>query len=500
VCANQLIIPGINDIFTTHPHAKKEWSKRNTINPKTIPAGHSKKVWWKCAKKHEWEATPGARFVTRNEGCPICSSHKRDVGVNDLATTHPDLAKELVDADPTTIGAGSGNQKWKCAIDGYVWITSVHGRTSKGYGCPLCANKVIVAGVNDLATTHPHVAEQWHPDNKKKPTEVVAGSAYYAKWLCPLDGREWETSVSNRAIIGSACPTCSSRTVSSKGEQDLADEIEKMLKPLNVPIKRNVWGLVKGFRSEADIYIPSLSIAVEYNGTYYHSSAHYDNDRHTIKVRKFSDSEIRIIQIWEDDWQSKRDAVLEFLKTELGCRKEYTRRVKPVTVDEQEAATFLDANHPLGHVPGTSHYGLRKYGQELVAVMSVRSDGDTHTLVRLAASENITDGFGKLLAFVEDTLRSMGATSVYANVDLETDIVSRYLDLGFQMDSDLPADFAYLISGTSDRIRKQSLNVDAFKSHPKLTYQDGMTVPELAELNGLLRCYNSGVARLVKKL
>jgi hypothetical protein len=151
-------------------------------------------------------------------------------------------------------------------------------------------------------------------------------------------------------------------------------------------------------------------------------------------------------------------------------------------------------------VPGTSHYGLRKYGQELVAVMSVRSDGDTHTLVRLAASENITDGFGKLLAFVEDTLRSMGATSVYANVDLETDIVSRYLDLGFQMDSDLPADFAYLISGTSDRIRKQSLNVDAFKSHPKLTYQDGMTVPELAELNGLLRCYNSGVARLVKKL
>lgn len=30
-------------------------------------------------------------------------------------------------------------------------------------GCPCCANHIAVKGKNDLATTHPQLAKEWHP-------------------------------------------------------------------------------------------------------------------------------------------------------------------------------------------------------------------------------------------------------------------------------------------------------------------------------------------------
>lgn len=54
-----------------------DWNKNQILglDPTKITYGSSTKVWWKCEKGHEWEAT----IISRNagSGCPICSKKKR---------------------------------------------------------------------------------------------------------------------------------------------------------------------------------------------------------------------------------------------------------------------------------------------------------------------------------------------------------------------------------------------------------------------------------------
>ena len=59
-------------------------------------------------------------------------------GFNDMATTHPDLARELVGTDPTTVIAGTNkNLDWKCAKCGHTWTTKGHVRLRSG--CSACS-------------------------------------------------------------------------------------------------------------------------------------------------------------------------------------------------------------------------------------------------------------------------------------------------------------------------------------------------------------------------
>jgi hypothetical protein len=124
------LIVGKNDIATTHPNLAKE---ADGWDPKTVIAGTGKKLNWKCNKDHKWEAAGSTRV--NGSGCPVCINQKVLVGHNDLATTHPELAKEADGWDPKTVIAG-GQKNWKCN-KGHVWTTTVKNR-KKGRNCPSC--------------------------------------------------------------------------------------------------------------------------------------------------------------------------------------------------------------------------------------------------------------------------------------------------------------------------------------------------------------------------
>ena len=76
-CAGQRAVAGYNDLMTTHPALVAEWDfkKNSDITPKEVMGGSNKKVWWKCANGHKWQA----RIVDRTQGngCPICAGKKR---------------------------------------------------------------------------------------------------------------------------------------------------------------------------------------------------------------------------------------------------------------------------------------------------------------------------------------------------------------------------------------------------------------------------------------
>ena len=71
--------------------------------------------------------------------CPTCIGKVVLKGFNDLATTHPDLAKQAVGWDPTTFTAGSSasNKLWICD-QGHKWKSKIAHR-SDGSNCPTCS-------------------------------------------------------------------------------------------------------------------------------------------------------------------------------------------------------------------------------------------------------------------------------------------------------------------------------------------------------------------------
>lgn len=88
------------------------------------------------------------------------------VGQNDLAKVNPDLAAEWHPSKngsllPSQITAGSNRKVWWLGKCGNEWQAVVSSRT-RGNGCPFCANKRVLPGFNDLATTYPEIAEEWN--------------------------------------------------------------------------------------------------------------------------------------------------------------------------------------------------------------------------------------------------------------------------------------------------------------------------------------------------
>jgi hypothetical protein len=136
VCANHKIQIGFNDLMTTNPEIAMEafgW------DPSTVVAGSERKRKWKCTKNHIYSANIRDRTRVKT-GCPYCSNHKLLKGFNDLKTTHPYIAQESFNWDPTTVVAGSSKKrKWRCD-EGHTWLSAPASRTSRGDGCPSCAN------------------------------------------------------------------------------------------------------------------------------------------------------------------------------------------------------------------------------------------------------------------------------------------------------------------------------------------------------------------------
>lgn len=88
----------------------------------------------------------------------------------------------------------------------------------RGSRCPYCSGRLPITGVNDLPTTDPAVADQWHPSANASydPQMFSRGSSFKAWWLCAV-GHEWQAAIYDR-VRGSGCPMCQrSRTYKEHG-------------------------------------------------------------------------------------------------------------------------------------------------------------------------------------------------------------------------------------------------------------------------------------------
>ena len=188
-CSHNKVLEGFNDLATLLPDIAAEWSDRNyPLLPTQVTVFANRKAWWKCKDcGREWNTL----ISTRSGGskCPYCSGYIFLKGFNDLQTTHPEIASEWSEKNlslkPDEVNAKSRkNVWWKCRKCGNEWKSVINARV-KGTVCHVCAEREVLAGYNDLATTDSQLLSEWdYEQNKLKPTQVSRTSAKRAWWKC----------------------------------------------------------------------------------------------------------------------------------------------------------------------------------------------------------------------------------------------------------------------------------------------------------------------------
>lgn len=201
ICSGRKVLAGFNDLGTTHPQIAEE---AYNFDPKTLTQGSNQKVEWKCSQGHIFIAPPHQR-TTQSSGCAVCSGDQINIGVNDFATTDPEVALEAFNWDPRTVTRSSNKKKeWRCK-QGHIWTASLNSRTNMRSGCPMCDGRGLLSGFNDLLTLFPEIADQadgWDP------SQVLAGTHRKYKWKCS-EGHKWSAVIKDRTSRGDGCPSCS---------------------------------------------------------------------------------------------------------------------------------------------------------------------------------------------------------------------------------------------------------------------------------------------------
>lgn len=139
------------------------------------------------------------------------------VGVNDLVTTHPILAKEWdyeknVGFKPEDFSKGSTKKVWWKCSNNHSWSAVIYSRVN-GTGCPFCSNNKVLPGYNDLESTCPELIKEWdyNKNGKLLPQNVAPLSGRKVWWICEKK-HSWQAAIGSRSS-GRGCPYCTNRQI-----------------------------------------------------------------------------------------------------------------------------------------------------------------------------------------------------------------------------------------------------------------------------------------------
>jgi translation initiation factor IF-1 len=269
-----------NALINTNPELVNEWHPtKNLIKPSEVSSHSEKKVWWQCLvnSNHIWEAQVNRRARGRKTGCPFCAGRKV-LYEESFGFRFPEIANQW-DQDlnsmknPYEFTANSNfKAAWKCD-KGHKYFSVISDRTRKKVGCPFCSGHK-TAIENSLLVKHPKLSESFHKtkNGDLKPEHLMPHSSKKVWWFCTtFNYHEWQSTVSNR-VLGNDCPFCDSKT--SINELRVYAEI-KYIFPDALHRKK-----IK--KTECDIYIPSLNVAIEYDGFYWHKGV----KKHQLEIKK----------------------------------------------------------------------------------------------------------------------------------------------------------------------------------------------------------------------
>ena len=334
-----------------------DWSAEDNpgVDPTKIGVGSHRPLVWKCSKcGRKWTSIVSNRARLKR-GCPYCSHQRVIPGETDLATKCPDLAlewdKTKNGCSPSSISAGSHNSAWwKCRKCGYEWQAQIKSRAS-GVGCPVCSNRKIIAGLNDLATTHPDVAAMWHPtkNGKLTPQMISHGSGKPIWWMDEY-GNEFQAKVFE--VTRPEKPQVGPRALrTSFPEQAVFFYIKKRF-----PDAINGYQDIFRRGMELDVYVPSIKTGIEYDG-WWHRDGGLDRERKKYQICKRNGISLIRIKENREHWEESHDLADYIVRTIPGVYFYLEKAIRvclSIMGDVDIAKAFFDANSLYAERPNSS--------------------------------------------------------------------------------------------------------------------------------------------------
>lgn len=153
------------------------------------------------------------------------------------------------------------------------------------------------------------------------------------------------------------CPNCQKNIISH-----YEIEICNMLDKMNVAYIHNDRNIIRP--KELDVYIPSLKIAIEFDGIHWHS----DSTKNIEKEKLCEDRGIRLIDIFENEYDFKK---VNSLLQSLAHASEmiYARKCILKELPNEEYMNFCNENHIQNYAAAKVRLGLF-YNGELIQIMS----------------------------------------------------------------------------------------------------------------------------------
>lgn len=393
-------------------------------------------------------------------------------------------------------------------------ILSISTLEKKDIGCPKCSYESHYKELSDERNFPEWFIEDlYYESDKEKARLGLLTTSEKAVFMCNK-GHLYEQWIKCHIILSKnernrGCPYCSKNR--SRGEINIENYIKEL--GFSTEHRRFTSNILPVF--ELDIYIPEKKIGIEYNGSYYHKTLPDDG---YIKPRLYHNQKyyacielgIRLISIFDVDWEYRKDKIKQYLKDLLTppLDRIYARKCCVKNISKEEANSMYDKYHLLGKTTIQDvSYGLF-YNNELLSCMSFqkgryKEDKDSvWCLTRFVTTSgySIIGGASKLLAQFEKDF-SPSILISYSDNDFFTGSV--YVKLGFACLGDTGSPRYYWYLNEKELKREQCQLKYLSKKYPEL-YKESLNLKVNKEdyimLNlGAKKVYRSGHTKWVKK-
>ena len=272
--------------------------------------GALKKLEISCDKGHKYEVVYGN--FQRGQRCLKCSNDKKRLSY--------EFVKEQIEKEKgyKLLSKEYVNNRTKLEIlcnKEHIYEVR-YNDFQNGKRCPYCVNDK--QGRYNIKLTYGFVKEQIESvDGYKLLSKKYVNNNTKLEIRCPK-GHIYEVTYGNFQQ-GGRCPICNTEKTSSKGEKEVLQMVEKFTgEDILTNDRTQIINPLTGCNLELDIWIPSLNKAIEYNGTYWHSS-NKQKEKDKEKVKQCKEKGIDLLIIKEEHWQGARilceRIIEEFIKS-----------------------------------------------------------------------------------------------------------------------------------------------------------------------------------------
>lgn len=505
-----------------------------------------------CAEHGEFWQKPVTHL--RGSGCPICANNRR--GKNRLTS------EELVDKFKEVHGDRYDYSKVEyISSDEYVVIgCKEHGFFKQlpfahlsGQGCPKCK------GIGLTNDDYVKKFREIHGNKYDYSESEITKAKSKIKIICPEHGEFWKSP--QKHILGQGCPECSKMRRADKRSLTYVEFVERANavhnneyeyiedsyvnahSKLDIICKKHgkfsqfaydhlnghgcpscgygkseneneIYNYVvsllgeekveKGNRSildgkEIDIYIPSLNIGIEYNGCIWHSEKFGKDKRyHLDKTEKCLKQGVRLIHVFEDEYNNNKEIVLSkirhLLKLDENKDKIFARNTYVKEIAKDVAKDFLNKYHIQGYGSASVNIGCYDKIDRLIGVMSFKKNKNSDwELVRFATDYNFNciGVGGKLFKWFCVKYNPLRVKTFADRRWTLTSEENLYTKIGFKLVKTLSPDYRYVSNSDCDRVHK--FNFRKTILNKKYGFSLDMTESQMCEKLEVYKVWDCGL-------